>query len=172
MFFYTDGADNHLGDWYLGSQTGSRSDRKDDFWGNPNNGDSEGSAENGAKTIFDPCPAGWMVVSPAIIKEVIDGREQDFKNGSKMKWLVYKYDGEHEAYWPFSGVKWGNTAGNPTNQMNDIVSCWSNSPSGSYNSTDHKAYQLWFRFKNSQWASAGTRASGQSVRCMKDTENR
>lgn len=172
VFFYTDGADNHLGDWYLGSQTGSRSDRKDDFWGNPNNGDSEGSVENGEKTIFDPCPAGWMVVSPAIIKEVIDGREQDFKNGSKMKWLVYKYDGEHEAYWPFSGVKWGNTAGNPTNQMNDIVSCWSNSPSGGYNSTDHKAYQLWFRFKSSQWASTGTRASGQSVRCMKDTENR
>ena len=151
VFFYTNEADNTMGDWYLGSQTGDRSDRKDDFWGNPNNGTSEGSDQNGTKTIFDPCPAGWMVVSPAIIKEVLDGREPDFKVGSNMRWLIYKYDGQHEAYWPFSGLKWGNTAGNPDNNKDDIVTCWSNSPCGSYNSTDHRGYTLWHRFKSNEW---------------------
>lgn len=172
VFFYTNEADNTMGDWYLGSQTGDRSDRKDNFWGNPNNGDSEGSDQNGTKTIFDPCPAGWMVVSPAILKEVMDGREPEFKVGNNMRWLIYKYDGQHEAYWPFSGLKWGNTAGNPDNNKNDILSCWSNSPCGGYNSTDHRGYTLWHRFKSNEWTTGGTRATGENVRCMKDTENR
>ena len=58
VFFKTDGVSKHNGDWWLGDWTGKRTDRKDDFWGNPNGTAEAGSPANGTKSIFDPCPKG------------------------------------------------------------------------------------------------------------------
>lgn len=172
VFFKTDGASKHLGDWWLGDWTGRRSDRKDDFWGNPNSTAEAGSPEKGTKSIFDPCPKGWMVASPAIYKEVLAGKEEAFETNGSVKTLIYKYDGENKAYWKFSGLKWATSGGNPNNNSNDILGVWSNSSYHGYAASDHNVYQLYYRTSQGTWNDGGGRAAGMSVRCMKDDENR
>lgn len=172
IFYKTDGAENHNGDWWLGDWQGARTDRKDDFWGNPNTTAQAGSPEKGTKSIFDPCPKGWMVVSPTIHKEVLEGMESAFETNGSVQSIIYKYDGVNKAYWHFSGLKWASSGGNPNNQMNDIVGVWSNSSYHGYDASDHNVYQMYYRTSQGTWSDAGGRAAGMSVRCMKDDENR
>ncbi len=154
-------------DWYLGSQKGLHSDRKDDLWGNPNNGDGEGSTANGTKSIFDPCPQGWMVCSPAVLKEVAAGRETDLVTSGSRIYMVYKI-GTVESEWGFFSFKWGENAGNADQWKS--VCYWSNSPIGNSTSTDMNGYALYFH--KDTWANNSARATAASVRCMKDVDNR
>lgn len=62
---YTNNVENTKSDWYLGAWTGARTDRKDDFWGNPNESSTYLNPSDGHKSIYDPCPKGYRVVSPA-----------------------------------------------------------------------------------------------------------
>lgn len=172
IFFKTDGAERHNGDWWLGDWQGARTDRKDDFWGNPNTTAQAGSPDKGTKSIYDPCPKGWMVASPTIYKEVIEGKESDFETNGSVQSMIYKYDGINKAYWHFSGLKWASSGGNPNNNMNDIVGVWSNSSYHGYDASDHNVYQIYYRTSQGTWSDAGGRAAGMSVRCMKDTDNR
>ena len=165
-FLGTDGIDNANGDWWLGDQTGARSDRKDDFWGNPNNGTGAGSADNGVKTVFDPCPEGWMVVSPAVLKEVVAGRDADVTAGSGMSWLTYKYQGENISWWPLAGLKNGRNTGNE-GSSNVMATCWSNSPYSGYGSTEHNAYCMYYNKNTGESNDNTERSYGLSVRCMK-----
>lgn len=170
-FFKTDGASNHGGDWYLGDHTGLRTDRKDDLWGNANSEALNGSAEKGVKSIFDPCPEGWMVASPAIIREVATGKAADFTTIGNVKYMTYDIGGGVISYYPFSGLKWASSGGNPTNNTTDIVAVWSNSSWGNYTSSDNNVYCLYYREANG-WSDNGGRAAGYNVRCMKDDDNR
>ena len=174
-FLFYQGVSNSGLDWYLGAQTGSRSDRKDDLWGNPNRTDGdEGSPEKGVKSIFDPCPKGWMVISPTVAKEVMNN-VFEHRKGTNVRWVVYKYDGEHEALYPYTGCKWGETAGNSTNNINDIAGYWTNSPVTSYDGASNSASCMYFRYRDEQTTDIATtngRANGFMVRCMKDDENR
>lgn len=172
VFFKTDGASNHQGDWWLGDWTGKRTDRKDDFWGNPNSTTEAGSPANGTKSIFDPCPKGWMVASPAVYKEVLADKDDAFEMNGSVQSAIYKYDGTNKAYWHFSGLKWASSGGNPNNNSNDILGVWSNSSYHGYEASDHNVYQLYYRTSQGTWSDGGGRAAGMSVRCMKDTENR
>lgn len=171
IFFKTDGATNHGGDWYLGDHTGLRTDRKDDLWGNANSEALNGSAEKGTKSIFDPCPEGWMVASPAVIREVANGKDADFTTLGNVKYVTYNIGGGVISYYPFSGLKWATSGGNPGNNTNDIVAVWSNSSWGNYTSTDHNVYCMFYRDANG-WSDQGGRAAGYNVRCMKDDDNR
>ena len=171
IFFKTDGATNHGGDWYLGDHTGLRTDRKDDLWGNANSEALNGSAEKGTKSIFDPCPEGWMVASPAVIREVANGKDADFTTLGNVKYVTYNIGGGVISYYPFSGLKWASSGGNPGNNTNDIVAVWSNSSWGNYTSTDHNVYCMFYRDANG-WSDQGGRAAGYNVRCMKDDDNR
>lgn len=172
VFFKTDGASKHNGDWWLGDWTGKRTDRKDDFWGNPNGTAEAGSPANGTKSIFDPCPKGWMVASPAVYKEVLAGKDDAFEKNNSVQSMIYKYDGTNKAYWHFSGLKWASSGGNPNNNQNDILGVWSNSSYHGYEASDHNVYQLYYRTSQGTWNDGGGRAAGMSVRCMQDTENR
>ena len=158
--------------WWLGDWQGARTDRKDDFWGNPNTTAQAGSPDKGTKSIFDPCPKGWMVASPTIYKEVIEGKESAFETNGSVQSMIYKYDGINKAYWHFSGLKWASSGGNPNNNMNDIVGVWSNSSYHGYDASDHNVYQIYYRTSQGTWSDAGGRAAGMSVRCMKDNDNR
>ena len=170
-FLKTDGATNHGGDWYLGDHTGLRTDRKDDLWGNPNKESLNGSPENGTKSIFDPCPKGWMVVSPAILKEVAAGKNDEFTTLGNVMYATYNIDANTVAYWPFHGLKWATSGGNPNNQLNDIISCWSNSSWSNYDNSEADAYCLYYR-ESDGWSDHGGTAAGYNVRCMKDNDNR
>ncbi len=165
-FFMSDNVENANKDWWTGDATGNRSDRKDDFWGNPNNGTGAGSSENGVKTVFDPCPEGWMVASPAILKEVVAGKDADLTTGSKMSWITYKYTQGMTSYWPLGGFKNGANGGNEGSQ-NNMLGVWSNSPYSGYESSDHNAYCRYYKKSDSSESDNTGRAYGFSVRCMK-----
>lgn len=127
---------------------------------------------NGTKSIFDPCPKGWMVASPAVYKEVLAGKDDAFEKNNSVQSMIYKYDGTNKAYWHFSGLKWASSGGNPNNNQNDILGVWSNSSYHGYEASDHNVYQLYYRTSQGTWNDGGGRAAGMSVRCMQDTENR
>lgn len=167
VFFMSDNVENSNRDWWTGDATGARTDRKDDFWGNPNDGTGAGSSENGEKTVFDPCPEGWMVASPAILKEVLAGKDADITAGSAMSWVTYRYSEEQTSYWALGGFKNGANGGNEGSR-NVMLAVWSNSPYSGYDSTEHNAYDMYFDKRNEgTWNDNAGRAYGFSVRCMK-----
>lgn len=169
---YTNDVADTKSDWYLGAWTNSRSDRKDDLWGNPNVDGSTTNPENGHKSIYDPCPKGWRVVSPAILAEVEAAAEID-TSSSAVYALKYCYDGTNYAYWPFAGAHWGSNGGNTSNNVKTAAMYWSNSPSSNYaNEKDNNARCLYYDYSKKTWTYTAGRSHALSVRCMKDTENR
>lgn len=176
------------GDWYLGAHTGARSEHIDDLWGNPNTTGDQVVDTDGKKSIYDPCPEGYMVVSPKILKEIFDAApkpaievvnsgsnyyESDGKTKfSGSQYLEYTLPDGSVAKWPFSGCKWGSNGGNCDNNNCDICSCWGNAPVTSYEQNGANAYVMYYRYKEGAWPALskqnGNRAHGYSVRCMKE----
>lgn len=179
---YSNSVTNSNGDWYLGAWTGARSDRKDDLWGNPNESGSYLNTSDGHKSIYDPCPKGYRVVSPAVLNEVEKNAELETR--SKTAVLKYCYDGTNYAYWPLAGSWWGtngyksgtSTGGNQDNtglKTTGAACYWSNSPSSGYgDSNDQGATCLYYKVKDKSYTHSVGRAYAHSIRCMKDTENR
>lgn len=177
VFYYNaDGTTKQ--NWY----TAANSNSMNDLWGNENMTGEDVTSAAGTKSIFDPCPKGYMVASPKIVEEIMasaapmytdvdaDGKKRE---GGKHNWLVYTLPDNSKALFDFAGCKWGNTAGNPNNNLLDIAAIWSNS-----NGKDEgRAYNMMFRWKDQPtdkkgWTKVSFRALGFPVRCMKDTENR
>ena len=98
---YTNNVDNTKSDWYLGAWTGARTDRKDDFWGNPNESSTYLNPSDGHKSIYDPCPKGYRVVSPRVLDEI--EQKGEFVKQSATAVFKYCYDGTNYAYWPLAG---------------------------------------------------------------------
>lgn len=166
--------------WYTASDAGTLND----LWGND---DTTGEAE-GTKSIFDPCPKGYMVASFNVLNELMsaktvmmhndvilgsDGKATRPSNAttSGFNWLVYT-NGSTKAYIPFAGLKWGDKAGNCDNNKVDVAALWSNASAAK----TERSYLLFYRFKMGAFGNNGNfdsrRAEGLPVRCMKDTENR
>lgn len=169
---YTKSVDNTKSDWYLGAWTGARTDRKDDFWGNPNESNSYLNPSDGHKSIYDPCPKGFRVVSPGVLDEIE-------KNGvveklSSIAVIKYKYDGTNYAFWPLAGCRWGsNEADRSSNNSTTSACYWSNSPASNYgNDKDQGGGGLYYTHSSSTWTHSAGRSHAFSIRCMKDTENR
>ena len=110
---YTNNVENTKSDWYLGAWTGARTDRKDDFWGNPNESSTYLNPSDGHKSIYDPCPKGYRVVSPRVLDEI--EQKGEFVKQSATAVFKYCYDGTNYAYWPLAGCKWGSNGGNNGN---------------------------------------------------------
>lgn len=196
VFYRTQGVDpSSSGDWYLGAHTGARTDRLDDLWGNQNLTGEEIVQTVGTKSIYDPCPKGYMVPSPKLLAELYKNMTLKYddivNNGTKYyqpgttefidanlfsepNFMYYKLPDGSQAVWPFSGCKWGDTGGNPDDNSHDICGCWSNSTVTSYEQDGARAYMFCYRYKSEPWTQVqqANRAHGYPVRCMKDTENR
>ena len=155
-------ATSHM-DWFL-------PERHDDLWGNPNEG-SHPNANDGEKTIFDPCPKGYMVISPKVA-EAIAG-SIDFTTttvGSNThRWARYCYDGTNYTYFPYSGLKWANTGGNPSNNYNTYGGFWTNS---SYETGNIRAATCYWNASGVRQGAGQSRALSLPVRCMKDPVSR
>ena len=185
---YTEGIETAFGDWYWSGP--SETDRKDNLWGNP---DPE-SEDGGQKSIYDPCPKGWRVITPAILKEVeqnavLDIYEVTNSNGSVTPFYRYAYEYEpgKKAYWPCAGEWFGslnksNSGNARTRTCTDVGGFyWANSPASTGNT---KAYCLYLKglgqgdvssstINDEQMESqVGYRSNACSVRCMKDVHNR
>jgi hypothetical protein len=140
--------------WYVGPEE----DGLNDLWGNDQADATDWTQQTGVKSIYDPCPKGYMVASPAVLEEIKSGAE--VVTSGDYKWLKYK-----DVYVPFSGAKWTN-GGNTSNSKSSNATLWSNS---SYNTTG-RSYGIAYSTK---WGNLyHYRAAAYAVRCMKDTENR
>ncbi len=189
--FDTEGLETAFGDWYWSGAT--EKDRKDDLWGNPDP-DSE---DGGQKSIYDPCPKGWRVVTPAILQEVSENAYQDtYETSSGGKTLtcyryIYEYASGKKAIWPCAGEWFGSIAKSNSGNARTLTCTdvggfyWANSPVKS----SAKAYCLYLKgvgqdpdnaqvvagstLNNEQMeAQLGDRANACSVRCMQDEGNR
>ncbi|MGM9764571.1 MAG: hypothetical protein ACI3ZQ_11175 [Candidatus Cryptobacteroides sp.] len=181
LFYFTKGLEpSQGGDWYIGAHTGARSEHLDDLWGNPNTTGEEVVQTDGTKSIYDPCPKGWMVASPKILAEISAAAEPKLtnyadngKDSSDQNFLVYTLPDGSKAEIPFAGCKWGSDGGNPDNNERDICSLWSNSTITSYEQSGTNAYLMYYRYKEHKFGNQNAnRAHGHAVRCMKDIENR
>ena len=116
------------------------------------------TAQKGVKSIYDPCPAGYMVASPAVLNDIKTGAT--VSTSGNYKWLK-----NGSVYVPFAGGKWTN-GGNMDNNTNAHAVLWSNS---SYPEAG-RSYGIMY---STQWGNLKQyRAMAWPVRCMKDTENR
>lgn len=142
-------------DWYYGD--GSRDDRSgdlDDLWGNPNPSSSV-SQYSGAKSIYDPCPEGYMVVSPAVLAEL---ENAEVVNGSNTSYLSYK-----GASWSLAGGYWGSKSTSSLDKISNAkyeAAYWSNSNSGA------KGWLFSYCPSTGQKTYGRNRTGAFSVRCM------
>lgn len=172
---YTDGVKNAIHDWYLGEQTGARTDSKDDLWGNPNSVNGENPSE-GSKSIYDPCPKGFRVASPQLLKEVQNNWQlvETYTSSNALDYAYFskEINGEN-AIWPFGGCRWGTGPQNrASNNKNYGAFYWSNSPSTSISGNSNYVYNMQYIYSTSTWVDTDRRTGAQPVRCMKDTDNR
>lgn len=169
---YTATVDNTKSDWYLGAWTGARTDRKDDFWGNPNESNTFNNPSDGHKSIYDPCPKGYRVVSPGVLAEV--EKSGEYVKQTSIGVIRYCYDGTNYAYWPLAGARWGSNPSDRTTNNSTTAACyWSNSPATNYgNDKDQGGSAIYYKSADKTWTHSAGRSHAFSVRCMKDTENR
>ena len=138
-----------------------------DFWGNPNNSTAANSYTAGQKSIFDPCPKGYMVVCPTIIKEIEDNWSYStlFKDVSDLDYVLYK-----DVAWPLAGgFNCDITTGVNFKKQNAQLAYWSNSNNGV-----DRGRSLFFTAAADKptWGRNRHQYAALSVRCMVDTENR
>ena len=119
------------------------------LWGNPAGYDNY---PKGQKTIYDPCPVGYMVAPADLWLAVGFGR-------------MFKYDGSHIAWYPGAGLRWEDDGG-----LGDVGIAgyyWSNS---AFDAEGKGAVEYLFFlssteiFNFNQYASA----SGHNVRCIRE----
>lgn len=148
-------------DWYHGEGSSN------DFWGNPNNTTAANTYVPGCKSIFDPCPKGYMVVCPTIIKEVEDNWSytNSFKDGTSLDYVLYK-----DVAWPLAGgFNCDLTNGVNFKSQNAQLAYWSNSNNGA-----DRGRSMFFTTASEtvSWSRNRHKYAALSVRCMVDTENR
>ena len=114
-------------DWYYGDGSMiDRSDDLDDLWGNPNTSSSETARSSGMKSIYDPCPEGYMVVSPALLAEVEKDIATKAVKGTNINYVLH-----NDVSWSFAGGYLGNYSKSGNNNTEYEVGYWSNSNCGS-----------------------------------------
>ena len=155
--------------WFWDSRFSNGKSDINDLWGNP-----EGETKSGNKSIYDPCPKGYRVVSPAILAEVEDGLIDKVETETTPHYVLH-----NGVEWPFAGAFLGGASINSSgdrvisksgnNNTTYMCAYWSNSNSGtngrmmSYQPSEEEGKKL---------STGRARAAALPVRCMVDTENR
>ena len=160
LYYHTINAPYHNRDWHYGDGTESSANDLDDLWGNPNS-----TTGRGTKSIYDPCPKGYMVTSYAVLKEVMDNAS--YVTDPAPKRLVYKGVG-----WGFHGLYTCDGYNSGFNWKGNGTYCahWSNTNAGDYarpmiTSGPNDEEKIVFDEKYSK-------VRAMPVRCMVDPENR
>ena len=144
-----------------------KDDPHPDLWGNT---EQSSTSTGGVKSIFDPCPKGWKVVSPAILQEVVASSTLDNKVFSEyIVNMKLVYDGD-TSYWCLGGQKNGSDASRSNNNKRFAYFSDTLSPSGTmrpywaYGNLSGESVPLGLETNRASHASP--------IRCMKDTANR
>ncbi len=172
------------GNWYVGEAR--------DLWGCNNTEDAfYDPANDMGKTVYDPCPAGYRVISGDVIEYATKygvRNEADHTDITPADQVLIKgisvlqipLNGGNYDYWVYAGGHWGSSSswGNRTTRNDRAAAIyWSNSP------YQTNAYFLEHCYLSSGYAGAdgdkdgkktftGNKAHGFAVRCMVDTDNR
>lgn len=154
-------------DWYYGDgSTLDRSDDLDDRWGNPNRTTSKTTTSSGVKSIYDPCPEGYMVVSPGVLAELENDIASKVVTTTQPNYLLHG-----GVSWGFSGGYIGTANGSTLSRqdmsnLKDFVATWSNSTSGPY------ARVLWYQpTLEPQMYMERPKTAALPVRCMVEVRN-
>jgi hypothetical protein len=132
--------------------------KNNDIWGNPGSISYKINKEKGAKSMFDPCPPGYMV--PPVYTWYksktysTDGTYSLMNNG-----MVYK-NGIASAFYALAGYRDSNTG--KMLYIGVIGNAWQSSPTASNNSG---TYNLYFNNGAINPLTATSRGFGEPVRC-------
>ncbi len=132
------------------------------LWGNPE-GYGDGTAyPKGAKTIYDPCPPGYMV-APANLWLAADF-ENNYVGKFAAGW-IFVYDGDNQTWYPGAGLRWEDDAA--TGDAGQGGSYWSNSLGSA---TDKAAIDFYCYRGSTNILNIDkySRGGGLSVRCIRD----
>ena len=159
-FFYHSGEPYN---WFWGD--GNSKDRSgdiDDLWGNP-----DGESKTGTKSIYDPCPKGYRVVSPSVLAEVESGFTEKIVTTTTPHYVL-----EKEVTWSYAGAYLGSVsngdlakAGN--NNTTYMCAYWSNS-----NNSANGRMMSYQPSATTPFSKGRARSAALPIRCMVDTENR
>ena len=153
-FIYVHYLNNKNSDWY--------------YTGSSSTDNTRWTPSNRAKSIYDPCPAGWRVPDGGengVWSKAL-GSSSDFRDDS----LLDKIDqgmnlqgmlGSNQKiiWYPASGCRYYTDG---ALYVGDSGSCWSASPD------DYRAYIMNINAYGIQPSSSSSRAFGYSVRCIKE----
>lgn len=145
-------------DWFTPDVKG---DHHNDLWGNPS---TDNTSTGGTKSIFDPCPKGWMVCCPAVLQEVA---EKGSLVSTPTPGISYNVDGTWSDFYSGGAFRYVNdTDGHKRGSDKGLfISNIGNSNENAFNmeiAADGSSVKF-----PSTW-----RANACSVRCMKDTSSR
>ena len=154
-----------LGDTYA--------NQRDNLWGNPNKTTKTPNTEQGAKSIYDPCPPGWRVAPQDtwtnFTKTGLNtSTASDFNvssGGFNIGWNFY-YEGTatgYTVYYPAAGYRASTTGALDAVGTEGVV--WSSS---SFAAGYRNAGNLWFRSGYVSPLLHSHRAYAFSVRCVQN----
>ncbi len=151
----------------------NRSEQRDNLWGNPNLSNKIPNSERGSKSIYDPCPPGWMVAGADSYTGftstgVNSTTATDFVvSGSySYGWNFYN-DGTTSGtafYWPAMGYR--AYGGGHLGEMGGVGYYWTSS---SYGANNLQGDILSFRKNLVQPMNVdGIRSGGTPIRCVQE----
>ena len=146
--------------------------QRDNLWGNPNKTAKTPNPEQGAKSIYDPCPVGWRVApqdtwtmfSETGINTSTSG-EFNVSGGFNIGWNFY-YEGTatgSTVYYPATGYRLYSTGA--LSAVGTLGFAWSSS---SYAAGNLYAGHLRFSSGHVYPLHGDSRALGFSVRCVQN----
>lgn len=129
------------------------------LWGNPT-GYADGA--KGRKTIYDPCPVGYMV--PPFDLWSGPGFDQAYV-GKFKRGRMFSYDGENIAWYPSAGLRWEDDG-----ELGDVAIggyYWSNTV---FDAQAKGACEYLFTMSSTEIfpTSVYSAASGHSIRCVRE----
>lgn len=150
--------------WFWDGRFSNGKSDINDLWGNP-----DGESKSGAKSIYDPCPKGYRVVSPSVLAEVENGLLDKVVTTTTPNYVLH-----NEVSWSFAGAYLGSASdGNLSKAGNNnttyMCAYWSNSNSGANGRL--MSYQP-SAAEDKRILKQRARAAATPIRCMVDTENR
>ena len=148
----------------------------DDLWGNPNATKYDNVSTPGTKSIYDPCPQGYMVVSPRVLQEVEAAMKDSDGSFDVTKVTEYKESDTkiHKAFvhndvvWGFGGILGGSKSIDKVNNVGTGLAYWSNSHMKSSNN----GRVMWYKTGDEKLTASRAKGSATTIRCMVDKENR
>ena len=162
---YFDSALHNDGDWLLSAH-------KNDLWGVK----EAGKSKTGVKSVYDPCPKGYKVMSGAIAQEICTAIQNGTATIDKTATPYFiSYNGA--SFNLAGGFNQGTSGANSrgSSNTNRLAWYWTDC---AYNEKD--ATCIYFDLNNYSKYTSGEstiqmnrpRACSYSIRCMKDTDNR